>query len=259
VILAAGLLVLIGLGTLVGGFLTDTTALYWVCVVSCALAAVLLVLRRVGTSREAEAPASRAPTVRGPGSGGHRAVGGPRSGEQRAERGPASAGHRAVDGPASGGHRAVDGPDPGGHRAVGRPAEDDPRAREEPAAPESPGPSTAGEAAYAGGPVDDDAPTGAHAAVPRGGRGRTDDGEPAEEDVEVTDLLLVVDLADDVLVVDERPRYHVSGCARLAGQTTIPLPMVEAREDGFTPCGTCRPVRQLAEIERSRRRAARGY
>jgi hypothetical protein len=162
-----------------------------------------------------------------------------------------------VDGPASGGHRAVDDPASGGHRVVGRP--DDPRPREEPAVPEPPGRSAAGDAPRAWGPVDDDAPTGAHAAVPGGVRGRTDAGEPAEEDVEVTDLLLVVDLADDVLVVDEHPRYHASGCVHLSGQATIPLPMVEARADGFTPCGTCRPVRQLAEIERTRRRAARGY
>src|SRR3712207_7155612 len=35
-------------------------------------------------------------------------------------------------------------------------------------------------------------------------------GEPGEEDVEVTDLLLVVDLDDEVLVVDEHPRDRKS-------------------------------------------------
>ncbi|TFV61319.1 hypothetical protein E4P41_09910 [Geodermatophilus sp. DF01-2] len=83
-------------------------------------------------------------------------------------------------------------------------------------------------------------------------------GEPAEEDVEVTDLLLVVDLHDEVVVVDEHPRYHLDGCPYLAGRTAVPLPMSEARIDGFTPCATCRPVRHLAEVERSRRRSARG-
>ncbi|MGY1822254.1 hypothetical protein [Geodermatophilus sp. SYSU D00079] len=251
-ILAAGLLVLIGLGTFVAGVVTDTTALYWVCVGACGLAAVLLVLRRVATPREAGQPGVRTPTVRGPASGGHRAAAGPGSGEQGRVRGPASGGHRTVDGPASGGQRTVDGPTSGGYRAVGRPADDD---RREPAGPAAPGPR---DDARAWAPVDD-APTGAHAAVPGGVRGPARDGEPAEEDVEVTDLLLVVDLDDEVLVVDERPRYHMAGCVHLTGQTTIPLPMVEAREDGFTPCGVCRPVRQLAEIERTRRRAARGY
>lgn len=42
---------------------------------------------------------------------------------------------------------------------------------------------------------------------------RADEGEPPVEEVEVTDLLLVVDLKDEVLVVDEHPRYHVPGCA----------------------------------------------
>ena len=79
------------------------------------------------------------------------------------------------------------------------------------------------------------------------------DGEPPVEEVEVTDLLLVLDLTDEVLVVDEHPRYHLAGCPHLAGTESIPLPMVEARTDGFTPCGTCTPDRTLAERERSRR------
>jgi hypothetical protein len=69
----------------------------------------------------------------------------------------------------------------------------------------------------------------------------------------VTDLLLVVDLRDEVLVVDEHPRYHVDGCPWLAGRTTIPLPVDEARTDGFTPCGQCAPDRHLAQLERARR------
>lgn len=79
------------------------------------------------------------------------------------------------------------------------------------------------------------------------------DGEPPAEEVEVTDLLLVLDLTDEVLVVDEHPRYHLAGCPHLVGVAPIPLPMVEARTDGFTPCGTCTPDRSLARRERSRR------
>jgi hypothetical protein len=76
-------------------------------------------------------------------------------------------------------------------------------------------------------------------------------GEPPVEEVEVTDLLLVVDLEVEVLVVDEHPRYHLAGCAHLAGRTTIPLPLDEARTDGFTPCGVCRPDATLADRVRA--------
>ena len=81
---------------------------------------------------------------------------------------------------------------------------------------------------------------------------------PAVEEVEVTDLLLVVDLKDEVLVVDEYPRYHLAGCEHLSGRTPIPLPIDEARGDGFTPCAACEPDRNLAERARARRKAARG-
>jgi hypothetical protein len=80
-----------------------------------------------------------------------------------------------------------------------------------------------------------------------------DGGEPPVEEVEVTDLLLVVDLRDEVLVVDEHPRYHVAGCSWLAGRHTVALPLDEARTDGFTPCGRCAPDRYLAQVERGRR------
>ena len=69
----------------------------------------------------------------------------------------------------------------------------------------------------------------------------------------MTDLLLVVDLKDEVYVIDERPRYHLAGCVHLRGHTAIPLPMDEARIDGFSPCGICAPDRNLAQRERARR------
>ena len=99
---------------------------------------------------------------------------------------------------------------------------------------------------------------GAHADVPAHVPPAADGAEdPPVEEVEVTDLLLVVDLHDDVHVVDEHPRYHLEFCPWLAGRSTIPLPVDEARTDGFTPCGVCAPDHGLAERERSRR-AARG-
>lgn len=78
-------------------------------------------------------------------------------------------------------------------------------------------------------------------------------GDPPVEEVEVTDLLLVVDVTDEVLVLDERPRYHLAGCAHLAGHAPIPLPLDEAKSDGFTPCAVCEPDRQLADRVRARR------
>ena len=77
--------------------------------------------------------------------------------------------------------------------------------------------------------------------------------DPPVEEVEVTDLLLVVDLEDEVLVIDEHPRYHLAGCVHVAGRTTIPLPLDEARTDGFTPCAVCAPDRNLAERARARK------
>jgi hypothetical protein len=82
--------------------------------------------------------------------------------------------------------------------------------------------------------------------------------DPPVEEVEVTDLLLVVDLKDEVLVVDEHPRYHLAGCVHLSGRTSIPMPLDEARTDGFTPCAECAPDRTLAERVRARRSARGG-
>lgn len=51
----------------------------------------------------------------------------------------------------------------------------------------------------------------------------------------------------DVLVISGRPRYHVGGCEYVEGHDdSEPLPITEARELGFTPCGTCRPDETLA-------------
>jgi hypothetical protein len=114
--------------------------------------------------------------------------------------------------------------------------------------------------------------TAAGSAAPAGGSPAVDalpsDGAPREqaapvaelddppvEEVEVTDLLLVVDVTDEVLVVDERPRYHLAGCVHLVGRTPIPLPLDEAKTDGFTPCAVCEPDRNLAERVRAQRGA----
>ena len=176
-ILAAGLLVLLGLGLFVAGILTGATALYWGCVAACVVAAVLLIVarRRLSAAAAGSTPAAatgaRATT---PGGG--------------AEEVPAGAADRsAAAGPGESGGPPADLPD------------------------------------------------------------------PDVEDVEVTDLLLVVDLKDEVLVLDEHPRYHLRGCVHLRGRAPIPLPVDEARNDGFTPCAVCAPDRNLARRARARR------
>jgi hypothetical protein len=176
VIVAAGLLVLLGLGMFVAGLATGATAFFWGCVAVCVVAAVLLVLAR----RQMTA----------------------RPGERRD-------------------------------------------------ATEAPPPTETSSAA------EDDVPPGAPPAEMRSAASAPppEDGEPPVEEVEVTDLLLVVDLTDEVLVVDEHPRYHLPGCRYLAGRETIPLPLDEARTDGFTPCAVCAPDRNLAQRVRDRRTA----
>lgn len=77
--------------------------------------------------------------------------------------------------------------------------------------------------------------------------------EPAEEEVDLADVLTVIDLVVPVLVVDLRPRYHLEGCGHLKGREAVPLPVKEAREDGFTPCGLCRPDSALATAARRTR------
>jgi len=75
--------------------------------------------------------------------------------------------------------------------------------------------------------------------------------EPDEEKPPSAQSTLVATLTDEVLVVDEHPRYHLAGCRLLAGSETIPLPVKEAVEYGFTPCATCAPVRTLAARNRT--------
>ncbi|SDD11670.1 hypothetical protein SAMN05660690_3440 [Geodermatophilus telluris] len=126
-------------------------------------------------------------------------------------------------------------------------------ARHAPAPPPDERPAAAEDPAGTGGPRDTARP-----AAPPASTGAADaSGDPAEEDVEVTDLLIVVDLTDEVLVVDEHPRYHLGDCRWLTGRETVPLPVGEARADGFTPCSVCGPDRYLAGVERARRAARR--
>jgi hypothetical protein len=176
VILAAGLMVLVGVGLFVAAVLTGVDALYWACVAVCVAAAVLLFVAR---RRLTEAVPGGAEAAAGGGADGRTAT---------AEAGAAES----------------------------LPAAADSAAASVPAEP---------------------------ANLP----------DPEVEDVEVTDLLLVVDLKDEVLVLDEHPRYHLDGCVHLRGRTPIPLPHDEARADGFTPCAVCEPDHTLADQVRARK------
>ncbi|MEU4803295.1 hypothetical protein [Actinosynnema sp. NPDC023587] len=75
--------------------------------------------------------------------------------------------------------------------------------------------------------------------------------EPDEEDTDAADLLTVVDLADEIRVLDERPRYHLAACAWLAGRASLGLPISEARQLGFTPCAVCEPDSTVAAKKRA--------
>ena len=81
------------------------------------------------------------------------------------------------------------------------------------------------------------------------------DQEPDEEATDAADLLVVSDLSVEVRVVDEHPRYHLAGCSWLSGKPTLPLPVSEARQLGFTPCARCGPDAVLAKKHRVSRGA----
>ncbi|EHR51902.1 hypothetical protein SacmaDRAFT_3689 [Saccharomonospora marina XMU15] len=91
------------------------------------------------------------------------------------------------------------------------------------------------------------------ARAPRTGTVEERDGEPAEEETDAADLLVVSEMDAEVLVVDEHPRYHLSGCDWLQARATIPLAVKEARELGFTPCARCGPDATLASRRRGKR------
>ncbi|WP_139220470.1 hypothetical protein [Trujillonella endophytica] len=235
-ILAAGLLVLAGLGLFVGGLATGTTGYYWSCVACCAAAAVLLIAVRLR-------PGSRAVADGGTATRGAGSIGADRAPTRSSDRSPARSTDRAADGPL-----AVTAERAGRHSGPADVSDADATARpagEAVTPPAEPAATAATDAEPAG------------AVTPPATTGPDDGDDPPEEDVEVTDLLLVVDLRDQVLVVDEHPRYHLADCSWLRGRATIPLPVAEARGDGFSPCAVCSPDRHLADLARARKAARR--
>ncbi len=84
------------------------------------------------------------------------------------------------------------------------------------------------------------------------------DAAPGEEETDAADLLVVYELSDEVLVVDEHPRYHLTRCRWPDQALAERLPVREARELGFTPCDRCRPDTTLARKHRGARAASTG-
>jgi hypothetical protein len=83
-----------------------------------------------------------------------------------------------------------------------------------------------------------------------GGENPAEDDQPGEEDTDAADLLIIYELADEVLVVDEHPRYHLARCPWPDHERAERLPIREARQLGFTPCDRCRPDTILARKHR---------
>ena len=71
------------------------------------------------------------------------------------------------------------------------------------------------------------------------------DDEPLPQAVRPADAVQVARMDAEVLVVDGRPRYHLPDCPHLVGKLSEGLPVAEAVELGFSPCGLCRPVDRL--------------
>ena len=117
-----------------------------------------------------------------------------------------------------------------------------PEDRDEPAGPPAGGPPRGGPMDAPAGPPDGRMPD----LPPRG-----PDGAPPEEPRDADAAALVAGLDDEVLVVDELPRYHLAGCRSLNASSVIPLPAREAVELGFTPCAWCTPDRTLSARNRA--------
>jgi hypothetical protein len=258
VIAVAAVLLFVAIGLLAGGLAQGSAALQWASFGASALAALVLGLGELRRRRAADREGSpESASVPAPGSASARVVapgtsapaGTPPTAPPPTAPPPTAPATPPPTAPATPAPPAASSRAPVAAEPV-RPASTLPAEAEGPstgahAAPPPVGPTTG---AHAAPPVTGPS-TGAHSRAPVLGP----DGEPRVEEVEVTDLLLVLDLTDEVLVVDEHPRYHLVGCPHLSGVDPIPVPMDEARIDGFTPCGTCAPDRNLAERERARR------
>jgi hypothetical protein len=72
--------------------------------------------------------------------------------------------------------------------------------------------------------------------------------EPAPQRLSPQQAARVAVMDADVVVVDGRPRYHLTGCLSLLGREVETLPVAEAVELGFTSCGQCTPATTLLAV-----------
>jgi hypothetical protein len=258
VIVGSVLLIVVAVGLLVGGIVDGSNPLIIGSMATTVLAAIVLVIgvRQAADVDEDETPADNTPTQ---GFASPFRDGGRRSPWDRFRRGtveaPPASGVEAGGDPARG---------PDGARTID-PARD---AEAQPPPPRGPIPAQGGrDAPTSADPSDAPRePTTNHddgqvTAVPRDGGpsgvdvghagdvvdGSDDDfdevpaDEPGEELVTEQQAAQVATLQNEVLVIDGRPRYHLSGCVHLLGRDAEPLPVAEARELGFGPCALCEP------------------
>ena len=239
-------LVIASVVTLGWGLATTTQPLVWGSVLAGLAAAALVVgsvVRRrgrltldPGEPAPAPAPDGKAVVDRPPG-----------------DRTAPAAGTPAVDRPPGGDPTAP----AAGTPAAGRPAGADPTDRTPAVDPgTATTPPSADLAALTERPLGEPFPPPTEPAA--AGEHPTAGGEPAVEDVAVGDALRVAQLADDVVVVDGHPRYHLAGCPTLAGAPPVPLAVSAARRAGFTPCAVCGPDRTLLARSRARRTGQAG-
>ncbi|MEQ4304471.1 hypothetical protein ABNF97_24360 [Plantactinospora sp. B6F1] len=232
-ILAAVVLLVLGLGSGSSGLLISSIAVSL-------LAAVALVVGARQAAAVRGVASGFAPD--GPDDDGLTAPGGGEPGDRRGRR-PQTGTRMAPTDPRLGGNGAVD-PTPGNGSVLTEPVEvtvpaqaarpgaetDDTGWRQPAGGSAAPATDPAGQGEPAGlGEPDDDVPA----------------DEPAPQPVSEADAALVAALLDDVYVVDGRPRYHLADCPHLSGRESEPLPVSEAVELGFTPCGRCAPATAL--------------
>jgi hypothetical protein len=74
--------------------------------------------------------------------------------------------------------------------------------------------------------------------------------DPGEEETPAADIAVLADLEDEVVVVDEHPRYHLTTCVWLGARDRIPIGIGEARQLGFTPCDRCCPDANMVAAHR---------
>ncbi len=136
-------------------------------------------------------------------------------------------------------------PRPTGRAAIPRTPVADPPAAESPAADPSGWWGRRREAADAGGSTATAVP--ARSARGLSGSESTVDppDEPPAELITQRQSRRIATMTAEVVVIDGRPRFHEAGCLHLLGRDAERLPVDEAIQLGFTPCGQCQPARGL--------------